>query len=240
MRAVLLAGHKDSGKTRLAEPLCHSFHEMGITVAVAKFSHHQLNREGSDTHRLARAADGVLAFDPESSSLTQPGQRSLQDLLPLMSAEVLLVEGGKHLGCLPRIILPRKGDDPEELAQGLGLAQWPAEPPSRLPGLSNARQAAGLILDHGFLLPDLDCGGCGRSDCRELAREIVAGQAEVSECTALSTQDIEIAVNGRAVPLNPFVRNLLRNTLRGMLSSLKGCETGQVEIRLDAPDRSSS
>ena len=233
MRAVLLAGHKNSGKTELATSLCRRFREMGISVAAAKFSHHRMDRSGSDSERLTRAADSVLAFDPDTTSLLVSGRRSLQDLLPLISAKVLIVEGGKHLHCLPRIILPREGDDWRELDQGLGLAQWTSTPAPRLEQLADSARAARIILERGFLLPNLDCGGCGRNDCQELAREIVAGQAEPSECTALSTQGIEIAVNGEVVPLNPFVRNLLQNTLKGMLSSLKGCSTGRVEIRLD-------
>lgn len=238
MRAVLLAGHKNSGKTQLAESLCRSFREMGVSVAVAKFSHHELDRPGSDTQRLAGAADAVLAFDPAATTLTLPGKRSLQDLLPLISAQVLIVEGGKHLRCLPRILLPREGDDRLELDAGLGLAQWSHNRDSGSETLSDPRRAAQLILERGFLLPDLDCGGCGRSDCHELAGEIVAGKADVSECTALSSQGIEISVNGRTVPLNPFVSNLLHNTLKGMLSSLKGCGAGKVEIRMDTSDRS--
>lgn len=240
MRAVLLAGYKDSGKTELATSLCHRLREMGIRVAVAKFSHHTLDRTSSDTQRLAQVADGTIAFDPETTSLTLPGQRSLQDFLPLVSAQVLIVEGGKHLGCLPRIILPRKGDSRPELDQDLALGQWSASPVSGLTELADSAQAAQLILERGFLLPDLDCGGCGREDCYELAREIVAGEAAVSECTALSPQGIEITVNGETIPLNPFVRNLIQNTLMGILSSLKGGSTGQVEIRFDMSDQSPS
>ena len=240
MRAVLLAGHKDSGKTGLAESLCRRFREMGHRVAVAKFSHHAMDRANSDTQRLTQAAHGTIAFDPETTSLILPGQRSLQDFLPLVSAQVLIVEGGKHLGCLPRIILPRKGDSRQELDQELALAQWSDTPVSGLTQLTDSAQAAQLVLERGFLLPDLNCGGCGREDCSQLAREIVAGEADVSQCTALSPQGIEIAVNGEPIPLNPFVRNLVQNTLKGILSSLKGGSSGQVEIRLDMADQPAS
>jgi len=240
VRAVLLAGYKDSGKTELATSLCRRFREMGYRVAVAKFSHHTLDRTGSDTQRLAQVADGTIAFDPETTSLTLPGQRSLQDFLPLVSAQVLIVEGGKHLGCLPRIILPREGDSRQGLDQDLALAQWSASPVSGLSELVDATQAAQLILERGFLLPDLDCGGCGREDCYQLAREIVAGEADLSECTALSPQGVEITVNGETIPLNPFVRNLVQNTLMGILSSLKGGSSGQVEIRFDMSDQTNS
>lgn len=240
MRAVLLAGYKDSGKTELATSLCRKFREMGYRVAVAKFSHHALDRSDSDTQRLAQVADGTIAFDPETTSLTLPGQRSLQDLLPLVSAQILIVEGGKHLGCLPRIILPRNGDNREELDRDLALAQWSASPVSGLAELADATQAAQLILERGFLLPDLDCGGCGREDCYQLAREIVAGEANLPQCTALSPQGIEITVNGEIIPLNPFVRNLIQNTLMGILSSLKGGSSGQVEIRFDMSDQTTS
>lgn len=233
MRAVLLAGYKNSGKTELAVSLSRRLREMGHSVAVAKFTHHELDRPGSDTQRLVHAADGVLAFDPETTSLSLPGRKSLQDMLPLLSAEVLLVEGGKHLHCLPRIVLPREGDALQDLDLGLGLAQWSTSPASGLPALDDSSRAAQLVLERGFLLPDLDCGGCGRNDCYELAREIVSGKADLSACTALSSQGIEIAVNGETIPLNPFVRTLIQNTLKGILSSLKGGTSGKVEIRLD-------
>jgi molybdopterin-guanine dinucleotide biosynthesis protein B len=233
MHAVLLAGHKKSGKTQLAISLCEQFREWNIPVAVAKYSHHSFDRPDSDTGRLASVADHVLAFDPDTASLIQPGKRSLQDFLPLISARVLIIEGGKHLENLPRIILPRQEDNVEELDNGLGIGQWTSSPAPGMYSLSDTAQAARLILERGFLLPDLDCAGCGRETCAELARDIVAGRAEISECTSLSSPSIQVTVNGATLPLNPFVQDILRNTLTGILSALKGGESGKVEISLD-------
>ena len=43
--------------------------------------------------------------------------------------------------------------------------------------------------------------------------------------------DVELEVNGRSLPLAPFVRQVLAATVRGMVSVLKGGEDAR-EIRL--------
>ncbi len=232
MYAVLLAGHKKSGKTQLARMLCRSLRSMGRTVAVAKFSSHPMDKPGSDTNLLSSEANAMAGFDPETTSLIWPGQWSLLDVLPLLQAEVLILEGGKHMHCLPRIVLPRPEDAPSGLSQGLGIAQWGGHPYSGLRQVYQAEEAARLILERGFILPGLDCGECGRRDCSELAREIVAGHGKTSYCTAMGGEDIQIDVNGVQLPLNPFVRQLMQKTLEGMLSALKGAGSGQVQIRM--------
>ena len=232
MYAILLAGYKDSGKTELAVSLCRQLREMGYSVSAVKFSHHGLDRSGSDTQRLTQAAGAAGAIDPESTHLSWSGQWSLLDLLPRLSSQVLILEGGKHLRCLPRIILPREAGEVNQLSQELGIAQWGGPSGTGLTRIQDTGQAASLVLQQGFLLPDLDCGGCGRQDCFQLAREIVAGGADFSQCSALSQESIEVSVNGTPVPLNPFVKELIRNTLQGMFSSLKGMGSGEIQVRI--------
>jgi hypothetical protein len=43
--------------------------------------------------------------------------------------------------------------------------------------------------------------------------------------------EISLNVNGRPIPLSPFVRDFLTKTIRGMLSALKGCDTAR-EIKI--------
>lgn len=37
-------------------------------------------------------------------------------------------------------------------------------------------------------------------------------------------QDVELKINGRKIPLNNFVKNIFKNTIKGMVFSLKGIE----------------
>jgi len=45
--------------------------------------------------------------------------------------------------------------------------------------------------------------------------------------------DVEIRVNGKRVPINPFVQEIIGNAVLGMVSSLKKIgEIGVVELRI--------
>lgn len=43
---------------------------------------------------------------------------------------------------------------------------------------------------------------------------------------------IRIFVDGNEVPLNPFVKEIVVNTIEGLLSSLHGTDGREVEIRI--------
>ncbi|MFP4392498.1 MAG: molybdopterin-guanine dinucleotide biosynthesis protein MobB [Desulfohalobiaceae bacterium] len=229
MKAVSLVGYKNSGKTSLALRLCSELRQLGYKVAGVKFSHHRLDREDSDTAKIAQSCYVSAAISEEECSVLWSTPKSLPDLLPILQADVLVVEGGKTLGNLPRVLLPKESSEVNELGAELALAAWGHDFALGLPVLNQVKELAELVLEKGFFLPGLDCGHCGREDCSQLAREIVAGHALPEECNA-SSSELEIRVNGHPLAMNPFVQNIIQSTLQGMLSSLKGYTPGRVEI----------
>lgn len=44
--------------------------------------------------------------------------------------------------------------------------------------------------------------------------------------------DITIEVNGRKLDLNPFTKNIIESTIRGLLSPLRGYEEGEITIKI--------
>ncbi|MFH1722315.1 MAG: (Fe-S)-binding protein [Candidatus Altiarchaeota archaeon] len=48
-----------------------------------------------------------------------------------------------------------------------------------------------LILRIFDILPLIDCGQCGLPKCRDFARELVAGDAEVFDCPHLNEETTE-------------------------------------------------
>jgi molybdopterin-guanine dinucleotide biosynthesis protein B len=47
-------------------------------------------------------------------------------------------------------------------------------------------------------------------------------------------KDISLKVDGRPIPMTPFVKDFLTKTIKGMLSTLRGCETSEsIEIRIE-------
>ena len=89
-----------------------------------------------------------------------------------------------------------------------------------------------LIQERSFMLPGLDCGACGETDCAAMVRRIVAGEKKPGDCVA-ARGSIEVTVNGQAIGLNPFTAQMLSGGVKGMLGALKGMVPGgEVVIRM--------
>ena len=83
-------------------------------------------------------------------------------------------------------------------------------------------------------LPGLDCHKCGL-DCRSMARAVVEGRRSIRDCRELPSRGVVVTVGGRRLATGTFVSEIVDDTVRGMLGSLKGYEPGKdVEIRLTA------
>ncbi len=232
MIAVSIVGYKKTGKTTLAVALGEELARRGIKAAAAKFTHHpEADAQDTDSWRLRKVYGRAALLAGESAGVFWEGRRHLADLLPLLEAEVLVVEGGKHLGWLPRVMLLRKLADAGELEQGLALASYGEVPGYGLPHVTDVAALADLVLERGFALPGLDCGSCGRPDCASMARDIVSGKATADDCRA-ARSGVEVTVAGQPVAMNAFVQQVFSGALLGMLKQFKGYAPGPVEIRL--------
>ena len=50
-------------------------------------------------------------------------------------------------------------------------------------------------------------------------------------------KEISLRVDGKPIPMTPFVKDFLIGTVRGMVSALKGCEKpGRIEIYIEGED----
>lgn len=44
---------------------------------------------------------------------------------------------------------------------------------------------------------------------------------------------VEVKINGEEVELNPFVEEFIKNTVIGMVSTLRGYEKGKIKIEIE-------
>jgi molybdopterin-guanine dinucleotide biosynthesis protein B len=150
------------------------------------------------------------------------------------------IKGFKKEKTVPKIVCLRgEPDDADrDRSQDLfdGLAICAVGPADQMGGLSvpllgrdEVEMIADLVEEKAFKLPNLDCGGCGHERCYDLAREIVAGRGSVEECVSLQPTT-EVRIDGQPMPMNPFISGIVRRTILGLLSSLKGFKKGKVEI----------
>jgi molybdopterin-guanine dinucleotide biosynthesis protein B len=233
-KAVSVVGFKKSGKTSLVVELARELTARGRKVAAVKFTHSGLDiSDGTDTGKFARECVSVAGFGPGVTTLQWNTKRQLQDIFPLLGADIILVEGGKSLTWLPRFVALGTDEDESGLGNGLALATWGEGSLPGVPRAASVAELATMAESRAFTLPGLDCGACGRESCLELAREIIAGTAKIKACEAMNAK-LVVRVGGQRLALNPFVDRLVSGTIRGLLTELKGNVPGQkVEIELE-------
>ncbi|WP_353115613.1 molybdopterin-guanine dinucleotide biosynthesis protein MobB [Nitratidesulfovibrio sp.] len=234
VKAVSIIGFKNSGKTTCTALLADALEARGLTVAVAKHTHHSLDKAETDTARLMKPGRTVIGIAEGECAVFWSTRRHLADLLPLVCADVLLVEGGKSLGWLPRVLCLREAGEAQALDRGLALATFGGVGAEGLPRFDAAsvEALAELVAERGFVLPGLDCGACGQQDCAGFARMVVAHQAVAGDCCSVDGP-LSVTVNGHQLGLNPFVARIVSGALKGMLAELKGYSPGaEVVIRL--------
>jgi molybdopterin-guanine dinucleotide biosynthesis adapter protein len=234
--AMSFVGFHNSGKTTLVSQLATRLQARGRKVGMIKMSGHGFDLGETDTGKLAATGCPVAGIGPEQTMVVFPQKRRLGAVASLLDADTLLVEGGKNLGVLPRVVLtatePQADEDLAALENGLAVACWGPECLEGVPRLKDLDQLADLVLERGFWLPGLDCGACGREDCAALAREIVAGTAQFSDCRTTGTS-FTVRVNNQPLAMNPFVATIMASTLKGMLCQLKGYAPGTIDIHLE-------
>ena len=227
--ALSIVGFKKSGKTTLMLDLIRELKKRQVKVSAAKFSHHSFDRQDTDTGKIGSEAVDLAGLAENQTFFSWPGKKYLPDLVPLMSGDVLLVEGGKGLGWLPRVLTLKSPEEAADLDNGLALATFGRVRTDYLLHLESVAMLADLMLQKGFILPGLDCGSCGHEACSGLAAEIVSGNAGREDCLARG-DSLEIRINGKTLGMNPFVGRVISKSILGMLSELKGYSPGKVEI----------
>ena len=230
--AVSIIGFKKSGKTTLTVALAKELKAMGYSVAGVKFSHEHFDKPGTDTWQISQVCDQVIGIAPNETTMAWPQKKYLPDLLPLVKADIILVEGGKSLTWLPRILVLKSPDEAQQLDNGLALGTWGEITAPGITPFTSLQELAKEVLTRGFTLAGLDCETCGRPDCLTLAREIVRGEATPADCKAVHT-GMKITVNGHPLPMKSFVEDMIEGSLKAQLATLKGYVPGAtVKITL--------
>lgn len=103
MKAIGIAGWKNSGKTTLVEALVTELTARGLRIGTIKHAHHafEIDRPGTDSfrHRAAGAAKVTIVSDRRVATIEELGEReppALDALLAGMAdCDLVLIEGYK-------------------------------------------------------------------------------------------------------------------------------------------------
>jgi len=211
--AVCIVGLSGSGKTTLVEKVVSELTRRGYAVGTVKHDVHgfDIDREGKDSWRHRKAGSRcVVLSSPERLALIReveeewPIERIVATFLD--DVDVAVVEGYKGAE-LPRIEVIRSG-----------VSSEPASPVDE----NLIAVASDMKVECGRPVFDLD----DYVSITDLIEEKVIRPGR--------SQTVTLVVDGRPVALKPFIDNLLREGILGMIRSLKGCEDPRsVELRIE-------
>jgi len=256
-------GHKDSGKTATIETLVRMLTRKGYRVATAKHVSQKsfsIDNEGKDTwrHSVAGANPVVSVSDIETGILIKDGvKRFSLDDLPRFTAEVdfIMLEGfswlilnDEHVGKILCVRNREEYEDFKKKAKGEIIAFCSM----RLLGkpILRIREDSEILVKRSLkfirkkqkiskilsILPGLNCTKCGYSSCEEMATAMYRKDAKLNDCVPLrlrSKLKTKITIDDNEVPIQPFVSEIIRNSILGMVSSLKGISIrGNEEIHV--------
>lgn len=239
MRVIGIIGYKKSGKTTLTLKLSNELMKRGYKVAAVKHISEDLDLINTDTSKYKKILTEVAAITPEESVIFLKSKKNLEEIIKYFEADIVLIEGFKKEKTFPKIVCLRRESEKAGLFDGLQLCTASLVSKDMNPKVSefnilndeDIKKIAEIVINKSFKLPNLNCGKCGYQDCYGLAQEIVKENKTTLDCPSLEPST-SVKVNGKIILMNPFIAKIVKNTIVGLLSSLKGFIKGDIEIKI--------
>ncbi|USG99279.1 molybdopterin-guanine dinucleotide biosynthesis protein B [Thermococcus argininiproducens] len=243
MKAIAFVGFKKSGKTSTLEKVANELKNRGYKIAIAKSMHTNFDNKNTDTWKFKQVADYIIVKAQETDALLFEAKdiNALFSIIP--EVDFLLLEGFKTVKHIPKIICAKSEEEVEALNDGLAIAISGIVANNKihqikgLPvinALENPGKLADLIEEKAFMLPNLDCRMCGLT-CYEMAKLIIRGEKSIKDCVVISSKpQVVVKVDGKELPMKDWVQELVKKTIKGMLSAMKGYKEGRkIEITIN-------
>ncbi len=224
-----VVGYHNTGKTTLICKLIEQLRARGYSVSTIKNIPKDgffMDIEGKDTWKHGESGAGVVvaSTSDETAFIMKTGMsldRILRITDNMTSPDVILVEGHKT-EAIPKIVLgemPIKGED--------NVRRYD-------PATDDFEGLLGYIIETIEVkkvcnrLPGMNCGKCGYDDCMEMAEAIFRGEKAISDCL-MQGGFVRATVDGKEIPMGPFVQDIVSKTIFGMVASLKGVDYTTID-----------
>ncbi|MEO3993820.1 MAG: molybdopterin-guanine dinucleotide biosynthesis protein MobB [Desulfurococcaceae archaeon TW002] len=241
-----ISASRKRGKTFVATQVVSELVSRGYVVGVVKHSRHGVDVASKDSSRYVGAgAKEVLVSSSSVGVVFYSGWvDDLEYLLGYLSTSVIVVEGFKESSigdvvvvvdnlrefqvlskATHNIIAVVTENEEVRLELSKSLKVFRKNEVSMITDLIESR-----LLD--FLenqTPKTNCGYCGFETCRALVKAYATGKTRW--CPVKS--GVSLLVNDNPVPMNPFVKNVLRSIIEGFISSLKGVNVSRKKIIIE-------
>lgn len=227
MKILGVAGTKNTGKTTLVTLIVSELVKRGYQVGTIKHTHHDLDMEGKDTWKHKKAGAELVVGSGDSTAFIIRGRMDLEKILKnikfLKELDYVIIEGFK-LANYPKLSTTKAVED-EYTIKNVDVFSLKDEDIIPLVDLVEERTYG--------LISNADCANCGYQSCLEMAQAIIKGEISEEECKMKKFEEVELFIEDKNIPLNPFVQDILKKGIIGMLSTLKTDNNeiqGKVEL----------
>lgn len=246
MKAVSVVGYTKSGKTTTIETIIRELRKRNYRVGSIKDIHYegfQIDTDGTNTDRHRKAgAELVTARGLHETDVLFSERLDLYAMARFYDVDYLIVEGIREANT-PIILTADKVEDLDErwsdhVFMVSGKIADTIDAYRGVPAISVLEDPTALVdrvEEIAFeLLPDFPancCTACGGT-CRELCAAILKGERKREDCV-LDQAQVRLSVNDQVVPMVPFVQNILRNALLGVVKELDGFqEDAKIKVEI--------
>lgn len=248
MKAIAINGTSHSGKTTVSQIIIKGLRSRGYTVGSVKEIHSPgftFDPDPKTDTSLHRAAGSQLVTGRAfwETALLHQSKLSIDKILKYYDHDYVILEGVSDCNA-PRIITAHRAQEVKERIDSRAIAVSGVVANNHtgelcglpiLHALKNEESLVDFVEERAFTpLPSFSeecCQECGYS-CRELAGMIASGKAKREDCL-LDFGPTELFIDGKAIPMVPFVQKILKNAILGVARELDGFkEHAQIEVRL--------
>ena len=220
-----VVGKSETGKTSLVTTLIEKLTDEGYSLGSIKHTKGDftVDTKKTDTWKHIESGSQLTVFStPSETSYIFKKKSSLDQILEKIDEfgnfDVVIIEGMKEAD------LPKISTDPEIP----GDIQYEDNLEDVLTWVKKEINVQKILK----LLPDLNCQKCCYDSCYAFAEAVYNEEVEIDGCVKLKEKVIKVIVNGEEIPLGHFPAKMIKNSIKGMVKSLKGVdEIEEVEIK---------
>jgi len=242
MKVFGVYGFKNSGKTAVVTSIIRELRRRGYKVAAIKhisYSDFSIDVPGRDTDLFSKAgARSIGVISEKETSIIYKEKKNLMEMLAFFHADYLVLEGFRQ-ALVPKVVTAKNKDELEKdfrrevfAISGLVANELTEYKGKKAISIGNVEKLVDIIEEKTFeKIPELNCKGCGLT-CEEMLYSIVDGEKTINDCLTIK-KDITISIDGKELPMNAFVQNIIKNSVLGMLSTLQDFKSGKIKIKID-------
>lgn len=229
-----MVGYKNSGKTKIVEAIVSALKSKGHRIGTIKHvpePDFEFDVPGKDSWKHYRAgAEMVAVISSEKQAMIEKNPTNILEIIGQMQKlDFVIIEGFREMKNVARIVVAREDSEIPELSNKFTIAVIRSK--DGQPAF-NASELVSIVERKSFpILPDSDCGRCGYKTCDEFRSAVIREMTKGDECKSIE-KEVALLVDGREIPLNPFVQLIFKNVVGAMISSLKGGKGKDAVVRV--------